>query len=158
MHHLLRALQALRACSLAHPCRVASLRVTVSGVGGWERKTYGQGTGLFCGVSPSPRSPRGSFRSASLHHCRCCCAQEAQHASLLSFCTSFSQLSRYGLATPSSHDGCCAGAPICRQPVLRTLCFTNRWNHHLSSVFIYLTNSPFGLHVYHLHWVSSLGR
>jgi hypothetical protein len=34
---------------------------------------------------------------------------------------------------------------------------TNRWHHHLSSVFIYLTNSPFGLHVYHLHWVSSLG-
>jgi hypothetical protein len=91
-----------------------------------QRKSYGQGTGLFCGVSPSPRSPRGSFRSASLHHCRCCCAQRnAAHASLLSFCTSFSQLSRYGLATPSSHDGCCAGAPICRQPVLRTLCFTN---------------------------------
>ena len=84
--------------------------------------------------------------------------KKRSHASLLSFCTSFSQLSRYGLATPSSHDGCCAGAPICRQPVLRTLCFTNRWNHHLSSVFIYLTNSPFGLHVYHLHWVSSLGR
>ena len=84
--------------------------------------------------------------------------KKRSHASILSFCTSFSQLSRYGLATPSSHDGCCAGAPICRQPVLRTLCFTNRWNHHLSSVFIYLTNSPFGLHVYHLHWVSSLGR
>ena len=84
--------------------------------------------------------------------------KKRSHASILSFCTSFSQLSRYGLATPSSHDGCCAGAPICRQPVLRTLCFTNRWNHHLLSVFIYLTNSPFGLHVYHLHWVSSLGR
>ncbi len=70
MHHLLHALQALRACSLAHPCRVASLRVTVSGVGGWERKTYGQGTGLFCGVSPSPRSPRGSFRSACGLLCR----------------------------------------------------------------------------------------
>ena len=52
------------------------------------------------------------------------CSRNAAHASLLSFCTSFSQLSRYGLATPSSHDGCCAGAPICRQPVLRTLCFT----------------------------------
>ena len=31
---------------------------------------------------------------------------------------------------------------------------TNQWHHQLSSVFIYLTNSPFGLHVYHLHWVS----
>jgi hypothetical protein len=38
------------------------------------------------------------------------------------------------------------------------LCLTNRWHHQLSSVFIYLTNSPFGKHVYHLHWVSSLGR
>ena len=154
MHYLLRARQASRALRGTLPVPPGHRPLLR-----WERKTYGQGTGLFCGVSPSPRSPRGSFRSASLHHCRCCCAQRnAAHASLLSFCTSFSQLSRYGLATPSSHDGCCAGAPICRQPVLRTLCFTNRWNHHLSSVFIYLTNSPFGLHVYHLHWVSSLGR
>ena len=53
------------------------------------------------------------------------CSRNVVHASLLSFCTSFSQLSRYGLATPNSHDGCCAGAPICRQPVLRTLCFTS---------------------------------
>ena len=138
------------------PC---SLILLSRGWGVGREKSYGQGTGLFDGVSSSPRSPRGSFRSASLHHCCCCCAQEGVvHASLLSFCTSFSQLSRYGLATPSSHDGCCAGAPICRQQVLHTLCFTNRWHHQLSSVFIYLTNSPFGLHVYHLHWVSSLGR
>jgi hypothetical protein len=44
--------------------------------------------------------------------------------SLLSFCTSFSQLSRCGLATPSHRDGSCAGSPVCRQPVLRTLCLT----------------------------------
>ena len=104
------------------PC---SLILLSRGWGVGREKSYGQGTGLFDGVSSSPRSPRGSFRSASLHHCCCCCAQEGVvHASLLSFCTSFSQLSRYGLATPSSHDGCCAGAPICRQSVLRTLCFT----------------------------------
>ena len=137
-----------------------------------KRENPTEGTGLLGGVSSSPRSPRDSLRSASLHHGCCCCAREdAVHreknlrpghrpilrsppfssqparflplrlspplplllcsrsaatllASLLSFCTSFSQLSRYGLATPSSHDGCCAGAPICRQPVLRTLCFT----------------------------------
>jgi hypothetical protein len=45
--------------------------------------------------------------------------------SLLSFCTSFSQFSRCGLATPSHRDGSCAGSPVCRQPVLRTLCLTN---------------------------------
>ena len=70
---LLRALQAsraLRGTLPVPPWHRPLLR--------WERKTYGQGTGLFCGVSPSPRSPRGSFRSASLHHCRCCCAQETQ--------------------------------------------------------------------------------
>ena len=87
------------------PC---SLILLSRGWGVGREKSYGQGTGLFDGVSSSPRSPRGSFRSASLHHCCCCCAQEGVvHASLLSFCTSFSQLSRYGLATPSSHDGCC---------------------------------------------------
>jgi hypothetical protein len=78
-----------------------------------REKSYGQCTGLFGGISSSPRSPRDSFRSASLHHFCCCCAQEGVfRASLLSFSTSFSQLSRYGLATPSSHDGCCAGAPF----------------------------------------------
>jgi hypothetical protein len=71
--------------------------------------------------------------------------------SLLSFCTSFSQFSRCGLATPSHRDGSCAGSPVCRQPVLRTLCLTNRWHRQFPSVFIHLTTSPFGLHVYHLH-------
>ena len=134
---------------------------------------FRQGTGLFCvgREKPTARAPAYSAESALLLAARAvpsapplsttavaAVLKKRSHASILSFCTSFSQLSRYGLATPSSHDGCCAGAPICMQPVLRTLCFTNRWNHHLSSVFIYLTNSPFGLHVYHLHWVSSLGR
>ena len=82
--------------------------------------------------------------------------KKRSHASILSFCTSFSQLSRYGLATPSSHDGCCAGTAICMQTVLRTLCFTNRLYPHLSSVFTHLTNSPFGLNVYPLHWASAL--
>jgi hypothetical protein len=49
--------------------------------------------------------------------------------SLLSFCTSFSQFSRCGLATPSHRDGSCAGSPVCRQPVLRTLCLTNSQGH-----------------------------
>ena len=141
------------------PCLQGSPLLTLAGVA------------LLPKEKPTARAPAYSAESALLLAARAvpsapplsttavaAVLKKRSHASILSFCTSFSQLSRYGLATPSSHDGCCAGAPICRQPVLRTLCFTNRWNHHLSSVFIYLTNSPFGLHVYHLHWVSSLGR
>ena len=179
-------------CSLAHPCRVASLRdmrqhyehaslaprpsgiasmLTCSPLQGSAAQSYCLGGGGLGEKKPTARAPAYSAESALLLAARAvpsapplsttavaAVLKKRSHASILSFCTSFSQLSRYGLATPSSHDGCCAGAPICRQPVLRTLCFTNRWNHHLSSVFIYLTNSPFGLHVYHLHWVSSLGR
>jgi len=104
---------ALRAC-ITHSAPLLALGVLRGG----EKNP----TGLFRGASSSPSSLRNSLRSSSLDHCCCCCAQEdAVHASLLSFCTSFSQLSRYGLATPSSYDSYCAGAPICRQPVLSTL-------------------------------------
>ena len=150
-------------CSLAHPCGVASRRDMRQL---YELLSRGWGVGK---EKPTARAPAYSAESALLLAARAvpsapplsttavaAVLKKRSHASLLSFCTSFSQLSRYGLATPSSHDGCCAGAPICRQPVLRTLCFTNRWNHHLSSVFTHLTNSPFGLNVYPLHWASAL--
>ena len=133
--------------------------ITVSGVGGWERKIlrrilgYSAESGLLLVACAIPSDP-------PLFTTVVATVLKRTWFTLLFFLSAlvFSQLSRYGLATPSSHDGYCAGAPTCRQPVLRTLCFTNRWHHQLSSVFIYLTNSPFGLHVYHLHWVSSLGR
>jgi hypothetical protein len=66
------------------------------------------------------------LRSVSLHHC-CLLFVLERHS--LFFLHSFSQLSRlwpsqlsrYGLATPSHRDGSCAGSPICRQPVLAYL-------------------------------------
>ena len=86
---------------------------------------------------PTARAPASSAESALLLAARAvpsapplsttavaAVLKKRSHASILSFCTSFSQLSRYGLATPSSHDGCCAGTAICMQTVLRTLCFT----------------------------------
>jgi hypothetical protein len=123
-----------------------------SGVGGGERKTFGLGVGLLRGASSPPRSPRASSTSPSSPALVAAVLKKMPFGlSLLSFCTSFSQLSRCGLATPSLSDGSCAGTTICRQPVLRTLCLTNLWHRQLSSVFIHLTDSPFGLHVYHLH-------
>ena len=120
--------------------------------GGGERKTFGLGVGLLRGASSPPRSPRASSTSPSSTTDVAAVLKKMPFGlSLLSFCTSFSQLSRYGLAIPSLSDGSCAGTTICRQPVLRTLCLTNLWHLQLSSVFIHLTDSPFGLHVYHLH-------
>ena len=117
-----------------------------------ERKTFGLGVGLLRGASSPPRSPRASSTSPSSTTDVAAVLKKMPFGlSLLSFCTSFSQLSRYGLAIPSLSDGSCAGTTICRQTVLRTLCLTNLWHRQFSSVFIHLTDSPFGLHVYHLH-------
>jgi hypothetical protein len=70
-------------------------------VGSWERKTSGLGVGLLRGASSPPRSPRASSTTPSSATDIAAVLKKMQFKlSLLSFCTSFSQLSRCGLATP----------------------------------------------------------
>ncbi len=119
---------------LAHPCRgglacrarPATLSCTMSSMHVYHKEkptarapAYSAESALLLAARAVPSAPPLSTTAVAA------VLKKRSHASILSFCTSFSQLSRYGLATPSSHDGCCAGAPICMQPVLRTLCFTN---------------------------------
>ena len=109
----------LAGLALAHPCRggLASERKPTA-----RAPAYSAESALLLAARAVPSAPPLSTTAVAA------VLKKRSHASILSFCTSFSQLSRYGLATPSSHDGCCAGAPICMQPVLRTLCFTNKIN------------------------------
>ena len=51
----------------------------------------------------------------------------------------------------------CLYALFCMRITTSEKFLTNLWHRQLSSVFIHLTDSPFGLHVYHLHWASTLG-